>query len=196
MFRGDFMRTFKKIAALLLDLSLAAGLAACGGAPTEQELPAPDEPDAVETVGEGLVSTLVIKQEELPGGLAELSAMNTAGEGLILAGWDAAASPVLGTLGADGGFSALTLPEDVVSVEAVCGTARPSPPWPRPRPACASSASAAAGTRARSSTPTTPPCSTGDLALAVQDGKFYVLYYMGIAEFGPDGQGRARLLRP
>ena len=94
MFRGDFMRTFKKIAALLLALSLAAGLAACGGAPQEQELPAPDEPDAVETVGEGLVSTLVIKQEELPGGLAELSAMNTAGEGLILAGWDAAASPV------------------------------------------------------------------------------------------------------
>ena len=81
MFRGDFMRTFKKIAALLLALSLAAGLAACGGAPQEQELPAPDEPDAVETVGEGLVSTLVIKQEELPGGLAELSAMNTAGEG-------------------------------------------------------------------------------------------------------------------
>ena len=120
MFRGDFMRTFKKIAALLLALSLAAGLAACGDAPQEQELPAPDEPDAVETVGEGLVSTLVIKQEELPGGLAELSAMNTAGEGLILAGWDAAASPVLGTLGADGGFSALPLPEDVVSVAAVC----------------------------------------------------------------------------
>ena len=33
MFRGDFMRTFKKIAALLLALSLAAGLAACAGAP-------------------------------------------------------------------------------------------------------------------------------------------------------------------
>lgn len=188
MFRGDFMRTFKKIAALLLALSLAAGLAACGGAPQEQELPAPDEPDAVETVGEGLVSTLVIKQEELPGGLAELSAMNTAGEGLILAGWDAAASPVLGTLGEDGGFSALTLPEDVVSVEAVC----------RDGEAVAALAatetgmcvlSLGGGQDSRTELDADDASMLyGDLALTVQDGKFYVLYYMGIAEFGPDGK--------
>lgn len=188
MFRGDFMRTFKKIAALLLALSLAAGLAACGDAPQEQELPAPDEPDAVETVGEGLVSTLVIKQEELPGGLAELSAMNTAGEGLILAGWDAAASPVLGTLGADGGFSALTLPEDVVSVEAVC----------RDGEAVAALAatetgmcvlSLGGGQDSRTELDADDASMLyGDLALAVQDGKFYILYYMGIVEFGPDGK--------
>lgn len=188
MFRGDFMRTFKKIAALLLALSLAAGLAACAGAPQEQELPAPDEPDAVETVGEGLVSTLVIKQEELPGGLAELSAMNTAGEGLILAGWDAAASPVLGTLGEDGGFSALTLPEDVVSVEAVC----------RDGEAVAALAatetgmcvlSLGGGQDSRTELDADDASMLyGDLALTVKNGKFYVLYYMGIAEFGPDGK--------
>lgn len=188
MFRGDFMRTFKKIAALLLALSLAAGLAACGDAPQEQELPAPYEPDAVETVGEGLVSTLVIKQEELPGGLAELSAMNTAGEGLILAGWDAAASPVLGTLGEDGDFSALTLPEDVVSVEAVC----------RDGEAVAALAatetgmcvlSLGGGQDSRTELDADDASMLyGDLALAVQDGKFYVLYYMGIVEFGPDGK--------
>ena len=188
MFRGDFMRRFRKIAALLLALSLAAGLAACGGAPQEQELPAPDEPDAVDTVGEGLVSTLVIKQEALPGGLAELSAMNTAGEGLILAGWDAAASPVLGTLGEDGGFSALTLPEDVVSVEAVC----------RDGEAIAALAatetgmcvlSLGGGQDSRTELDADDASMLyGDLALAVQDGKFYILYYMGIAEFGPDGK--------
>lgn len=188
MFRGDFMRTFKKIAALLLALSLAAGLAACGGAPTEQELPAPDEPDAVETVGEGLVSTLVIKQEELPGGLAELSAMNTAGEGLILAGWDAAASPVLGTLGADGGFSALTLPEDVVSVEAVCRDGEAVAALAATETGmCVLSLGGGRDTRTELDADDASML-YGDLALAVQDGKFYVLYYMGIAEFGPDGK--------
>lgn len=185
------MRRIKKAAALLLVLCLAAGLAACGAAPTEQESPAPDEPDAAETadtVGEGLVSTLVIKQEELPGGLVELSAMNTAGEGLILAGWDAAASPVLGTLGEDGGFSALTLPEDVVSVEAVC----------RDGEAVAALAttetgmcvlSLGGGQDSRTELDADDASMLyGDLALALRDGKFYILYYMGIAEFGQDGK--------
>lgn len=188
MFRGDFMRTFKKIAALLLALSLAAGLAACGGAPQEQELPAPDEPDAVETVGEGLVSTLVIKQEELPGGLAELSAMNTAGEGLILAGWDAAASPVLGTLGEDGGFSALTLPEDVVSVEAVCRDGEAVAALVATETGmCVLSLGGGQDSRTELDADDASML-YGDLALTVKNGKFYVLYYMGIAEFGPDGK--------
>lgn len=190
MFRGDFMRTFKKMAALLLALSLTAGLAACGAASPGQELPAPEEPDAVETaetVGEGLVSTLVVKQEELPGGLAELSAMNLAGEELILAGRDAAGAPGLGTLDADGGFSALALPDDVVSVDAVCSTGE----------AVAALASTETGMCILSFGGGQDPRTEldaddasmlyGDLALAVLDGNFYVLYYMGIAEFGPDG---------
>ncbi|MFR3290816.1 MAG: hypothetical protein ACLTSG_11490 [Lachnospiraceae bacterium] len=28
----------------------------------------------------------------------------------------------------------------------------------------------------------------GDLGLAVRDGNYYVMYHMGIVEFGPDGQ--------
>lgn len=185
------MRRIKKAAALLLVLCLAAGLAACGAAPTEQESPAPDEPDAAETadtVGEGLVSTLVIKQEELPGGLVELAAMNTAGEGLILAGWDAAASPVLGTLSEDGGFSALALPEDVVSVEAVCRDGEAVAALAATETGmCVLSLGGGQDSRTELGADDASML-YGDLALALRDGKFYILYYMGIAEFGPDGK--------
>ncbi|MFR5780956.1 MAG: hypothetical protein ACLUEK_03495 [Oscillospiraceae bacterium] len=65
---------------------------------------------------------LTLTKEALPGGLASLDAMSGRDGEFVLAGQDDSGQPVLGVLDAQGAFEALALPEDVLSVDAVCRT--------------------------------------------------------------------------
>lgn len=185
------MRKMRRITAITLALCLCLGLAACGQAPA-QDLP---EPQAGASAGsEGtqpvreLVEQLTLTTEALPGGIVSLDAMRPLDGGFILAGQDAEGRPVLGTLDTQGAFEALALPEDIVSVDAVCldgeGVAALTYTL-----AGKSILSFSGGEITRIDLDAgTAEHINGDLALAAREGKYYVMHYMGVAEFGPDGQ--------
>lgn len=188
-FRGDFMRILKKAAAVLLTFCLVSGLAACGGTTQEQKLPQQVSVDPVETENVELVNTLVMRQEALPGDITELSAMNSADEGMLLAGRDSEGKAVLGFVDAEGGFKSFDLPEDVRSVEAVCRTETATAALAATDTGMCLLGYGDDGRETRTDLDTEDASILyGDLGLAMKSGKFYVMYYIGIVEFGPDGK--------
>lgn len=185
------MRNFRSMTAVILALCLCLGLAACGQAP-EQDMPEPQASAPAQTDGEQLeqelVEQLTLTKEALPGGLASLDAMSGRDGEFVLAGQDDSGQPVLGVLDAQGAFEALALPEDVLSVDAVCRTGEGAAALAFTEAgACILSYSGGEPSRVELAAEAADHL-YGDLGLAVRDGNYYVMYYMGIVEFGPDGQ--------
>lgn len=185
------MRNFRSMTAVILALCLCLGLAACGQAP-EQDMPEPQASAPAQTDGQQLeqelVEQLTLTKEALPGGLASLDAMSGRDGEFVLAGQDSSGQPVLGVLDAQGAFEALALPEDVLSVDAVCRTGEGAAALAFTEAgACILSYSGGEPSRVELAAEAADHL-YGDLGLAVRDGNYYVMYYMGIVEFGPDGQ--------
>ena len=185
------MHNFRSMTAVILALCLCLGLAACGQAP-EQDMPEPQASAPAQTDGQQLeqelVEQLTLTKEALPGGLASLDAMSGRDGEFVLAGQDSSGQPVLGVLDAQGAFEALALPEDVLSVDAVCRTGEGAAALAFTEAgACILSYSGGEPSRVELAAEAADHL-YGDLGLAVRDGNYYVMYYMGIVEFGPDGQ--------